>query len=317
MRKVIWSLLVALVVGCFMSGDASAFSLTRYAQIKGRASYLSLSNNGKLLAMQRYYRTDNIAEVWQVKPAKRISFVRLGSYGRVLDFTKDGKKLLIARVDQHMHLEVRNASNGKLLRSFGEVSWGSGALSPDGRLIAMETSGKASLREVSSGKLIRSWNTNVPIVSFSPDSKLLAEGNVGDNPDPGTVRVRDVSTGQVKWSHTDYAYTVGWAANGKLLVTHGGRVWNVGTGNLVHTQQARFGMDNIATTPGGYLAASYTVKSEIAYDIELWNIKSGRVYHKIPWRNEDGHIGGVSFSHDGKVLAVSQLDAITIYEVQQ
>src|SRR5262249_36023716 len=112
--------------------------------------------------------------------------------------------------------------------------------SPDGMTLAVGSSGpsggKIALRDVDTGRLLRTWNTqssgSASSVAFSPDGLRLASANLSK-----MASVSDVKHGKVrlKFSTTDsWVWRTAFAPDGRFLATASDvtlRIWDAADGS--------------------------------------------------------------------------------------
>lgn len=151
-------------------------------------------------------------------------------------------------------------------------------------------------------------------VAFSPDGKTLATGGY-DN----LVRLWDVATARLVRSmsgHMGKVLCVDYSPDGKRLVSagmDGVRVWNlddqttsavIQPPKLKSTLCAAFSSDGQTVVAGGDGTGTLT----------LWNSKTGKQNGFID-SEDDELVFAISFSPDGKLLAVVSRDIETEYEI--
>ncbi len=151
------------------------------------------------------------------------------------------------------------------------------------------------------------WHTleghrgGVRSMAFSPDSKVLASGNIDQ-----TVTLWKVENKE-KWhtllGHTDKVNSVKFSPNGKLLAS-GSRdatvkLWNVESAEEVHTfERHTYKVNSVDFSPNG----EFLVSSSEDHTVRLWSVKSGEQLHALEWQSYcRGHI--VNFSPNGEFLA--------------
>ena len=189
--------------------------------------------------------------------------------------------------------------------------------SPDGRLLALETSfedSKVTLRDVSLGKSIANLPRGGGLVEawdLSPDGRLLALESPNN-----TIFLWDILSGKQhvatapahqKDEHSDDAVSsLAFSPNGQLLAS-GGRsdylvkLWDVVSGEHVATFPAlRFGgtITSLAFSPDSRRLAAY----DAGGTVRLWDVTSREHVATID-AHESGDFNGITFSPDGRLLA--------------
>ena len=172
------------------------------------------------------------------------------------------------------------------------TSWGWGAFSPDGRLVAIAdaATGAVKVFDVRTQKVVRRLIPPVPLavqsLAYSPDGRMIAEGTaaeVGNTPqyDHGHVTVWDTRTGRVVDEfHQPHDDGIGWVAfshDGLRLLSAGAAgsvaVWGLPRHRLlVHwatdddfIDAAVFFPHDRTIATGGYGGG----------DVEFWNARTG------------------------------------------
>jgi WD40 repeat protein len=186
------------------------------------------------------------------------------------------------------------------------------AFSPDGRLLAVGTSGSVTnapgelrLFERKSGKLLHKWSGHLcatALPAFSPDGKHLA---CGFSPASGSGRlvVREVETGKEVFNREIGGMFVGpcYLGRDRLVITVAGAIWvlDARTGKELKTwQSGQSLLTAVAVSRGGLVATGDGLGAEAR--IRLWDSDTGRELRVL-----DGHIGiilSLAFSPDGSRL---------------
>jgi WD40 repeat protein len=195
------------------------------------------------------------------------------------------------------------------------------AYSPDGKTLAVGIGSSVSMRDASSleefdpPRRLEGHVGQVFTLAWSPDSALLASGASNEN----TIRIWDTRAGkQVRQldGHTDWIRAVVFSPDGKLLASGSIdttiKIWDVASGNLVSTLKGHRGfISTLAFTPDGKALASSSSDGRVL----MWDAASGAQSSGFSFTAAtDQATGaplwatGLSFTPDGKLLAVGQED---------
>ena len=191
--------------------------------------------------------------------------------------------------------------------------------SPDGRLLALESSHSATtveLWDVSTGKSIANFPAQGPVwaAAFSPDGKLLA---LAPSDGTGAITLWDMSSEELHVTtvsaHEKDEYSpqdpvvvsrLSFSPDGKLLASGGAsdtlvKLWDVSSGKHVATvSKDNSTILSVVFSPDGRLLASL----DSGGTVKLWDVSSGKHVATIS-AHEDGGWDGLSFSSDGRLLA--------------
>ena len=147
------------------------------------------SPDGKTLASAG---ADYFIRLWDVGTGKELRAFKEPRIEKIA-YSPDGK--MIASAGFAKVVKVWDAATGKEIRSFGgDEFWATSvAFSPDSKTLALASTEKVQVLNITSGKLIRSLDNLLltSFVSYSRDGKLLATVS------RDTVRLWDIATGKV------------------------------------------------------------------------------------------------------------------------
>lgn len=179
--------------------------------------------------------------------------------------------------------------------------------SPDKETVALASDTIINLRRVSDGELLHTLEGHEETVlslAFSPDGQTLASAS-----DDQTVRLWNVSTGENLHTITGTAslWSVAFSPNGKMLATGDGN-------NLVQLWQVSDGtlVHSLAGHTGWVLSVAfspdgqYIASGSADKNIGVWNVANQSLERTL-----EGHadrVSSVTFSPDGKTIASASVD---------
>lgn len=218
--------------------DASDLKeLRSWASGSSYVSGIAAPKSGSVVATSSY---DNLAKLWDASTGKlKRKFTGLRSDAYAVAMSQDGKFVASGGPDGTCH--IWRAADGVLVRKLKPGQVMSIAFSPDGKYIATDGKDmKYYLYELATGKLVLSQPTDsgkaITSLAFSPDSKLLAVGDYGNQ-----AIVIDLS-GELKGvmvGHTENLSSVEFSPDGKNLLTASfdgtAKIWNVESGECLKT----------------------------------------------------------------------------------
>ncbi|MBI2844605.1 MAG: WD40 repeat domain-containing protein [Armatimonadetes bacterium] len=262
---------------------------------------------------EAYYSHELKVKIWDARTGSRLRMFsghnNLGGGTQVLQFTPDGRRLFSAGDGS---ADLWNVSNAAHIRSFSTS--GPGALSPDGRMVAV-TEGSPAMFSVATGKkLIRLRAPPQPVISlaFSPDGRFLAAGDQG----PGftSLRLWGVENGRLSRAMQGPPpdlHSVGFVSSTEVFSNslNGIYRWDPNTGKLRSKHKGPkdtsfMGLGNrwALLTPDGrkIVAESGEVfdKSFVVCDLE-----TGKLITTIAAARA-GSLGSAAFSPNGRYFAV-------------
>jgi WD40 repeat protein/serine/threonine protein kinase len=180
------------------------------------------------------------------------------------------------------------------------------AFSPNGkRLVSAGRDAMVNVWDVEEVNTLK-IDSSVESLAFSPDGKaLVATG--------GVYKQWDVDTRQEITTALDGLRAYGAAIAPDGMVALGGEsaitVWNPNTGRTIRLRGHRSFVHSLAFTHDGTTLASSSDDKAVI----LWDLRSGRIRHKI----EDRDVKSVVFSADGSTLATGGVSVVDGEEVGQ
>ncbi len=187
--------------------------------------------------------------------------------------------------------------------------WTAAEFSPDGRTLALGTSGRVEIRDASGRRTLRVIGRipgKVNALHFSADgaSLLIAGGITGLD---GVVELRSVTTGErlARFEgHRDAVQDAEWSPDGRWLATAGYdrsiRLWRVADHSLVWSNAVHNGaVFDLAFDPTGAVLASASADQTV----KLWRVRDGLRLDTL--NQPQGELSRVCFTGDGRhILAV-------------
>jgi WD40 repeat protein len=242
-------------------------------------------------------------------------------------FTPDGNTIAVSDHAQKVILwDVKSGKRlGNPLTDF--PTWvGQMHFSPDGKILACESSGIVSLWNVNSQEnigniLIPEWG--IDIFAFSPDGKQLASVGCSKTDNQQKCKEREITfwdlytfkpTRKIVVKAGDAIYGLEFSPDGKLLVSGGANnqimLWDASTG--IHLGPSITGNSPLTFSPDGKILAFARKDNSII----LWDIENHTTVGE-PLRGHTGLLSNLVFSQGGKILeSVSNYDvSIRIWDV--
>lgn len=303
-------------------GDAlPAGALVRLGTVRYRCGgfYLAfLPDNRTVVSV----RESNPIAFWDARTGRLLREIDTDTFSvrNTAALSRDGKRLAVSgsildiKSGWRTSIRVYDVAAGRVLRSFERDSRNevrSLALSPKGDLLfSISSSGKLRIEEVATGAERRQekFPGFFGSLALSPDGKTLAISS-GPNTDKLHLWNWQAAEGprELKAPHRDVSGLT-FSSDGKLLAecTYLGptvRLWDVAGGRLLHKLELPdhepFWHRYAAFSPDGKVfAASGSVKDRCA--VNLWDPATGKFLRRL-----DLGEGALAFSHDGKLLAIS------------
>jgi RNA polymerase sigma factor (sigma-70 family) len=304
--------------------DAAAGKEIFQSKSLGRVEFATLSGDGAALAAveidnqgKEYLRIFDVTagkEVQEPEPLKDRAIAAA--------FSPDGKTLALSEDTGIRFLDTR----GRELRKWDVKAFGCLSFSPDGKLLASGRDKEIHLRDMATGKLVRTFRCFqwVESVAFSPDGKTLAAGtgsymhryHPADDQCGGTIHLWEVATGRrlgPEDAHRDVALCLAYSPDGKLLASGSRdgtiRLWGPATGKAIRVFTGH--EDDVLAivfSPDGKSLASASRDRTI----RLWEVASGKEDRQM---QTEGAVYGLAFSPNGETLASAGGSKVHLWEV--
>jgi WD40 repeat protein/tetratricopeptide (TPR) repeat protein len=228
-------------------------------------------------------------------------------------FSADGHSLLAGEGERARLYDLNARASVRTFEGLTEGSVNCGALSPDGRWLALCREDSADLWDLGQGLRVRTMkvqSTYVTALAFSPDSRLLLSGGGSSNDLDLTARLFDVATGREVWRapHDANILHVAFSPDGRTAATVTSRsqvnLWDVATGARIRIIKSDGTLGAIAFLPAG----PQLVTSEDTFDgkgsrLVVRNVTTGWQARELIPPRKVSDLSALTLSPDSKLLA--------------
>ena len=217
---------------------------------------------------------------------------------RIRTFSADGRVLAACH---DAHVAIGDPATGRMTRRIDVPDPVWAALNTDGSRLAVHHGDSVGLWDVRTGRRNGPSFGDGHALTFSPDGRLLAGGELADE---GPIWVWDVATGRtVIELREGRPGALAFSPDGTVLagtLVREVRLWDVRSGRTLRTMRGHTDyIDALAFSPDGGMLASAGHFED--HTIRLWNTRTGALVATLTDETDD--VGTLAFSPDGRSLA--------------
>lgn len=224
-----------------------------------------------------------------------------------VDISNDGKTVITASDDGLVKvwdvsaaaIVTATLSNGDAVRS--------AALDPSGgKVVTGDRAGKVKIWTISTGKTSHDFDQGGVINAVAFDSHGLTVAAASSNK---SAMLYDIPTGRKRLSFTQHngaIYSIAFAPEGDWVATASWdrtvKVWESGSGNLIHTIAAEEGVSSVTFSCCGKILATAGQDGSV----KVWNAETGMLLQTF--RRHQGWVQAAKFMPQGTVLVTGGRD---------
>ena len=256
---------------------------------------------------------DGTARVWdpQIQPTLHL-LLRGDEPVQSTAFTPDGKGVLVV-VEGTAGASIRDASSGRLVAQVPVgATLADGALSSDGRRLAVASGRSVIVRDVALHREVLRLRAQFPLVhvAFARDGRIAA-GDTNGGASIWSAEGRLDRTLRVRGARTT---SVAFSPDGDRLVTASAdrlaRVWDARSGRLLATLHGhRDALTSARFSPDG----AEIVTASVDHDARLWDAVSGRLLRVL--RGHFAVVSDAEFSPDGRWIVTAGPTTAGLWDV--
>ena len=234
-----------------------------------------------------------------------LQFWQAGEQMRDVQFSPDGRQLLVAGGKRAWLLDIESGASGPEFTT--EESIETAVFSPDGRRVVLAHGRFVTVADVPPGtnSLTLDAHADVYTAAFSPDGEtiLLACGSHG-------ARLLDARTGETRGEdfvgHTEPVRSAAFSPDGSKIVTAAedgtARIWDVAGRRTLHTLPHGEWVFDAAFSPDG----RQVVTASQDRTLRIWDVADGRL--TAARMEHRGQVRRAHFSPDGRTILSAGLD---------
>ncbi len=247
-----------------------------------------------------------MVKLWNIREARPITHLVQRGWPQSMSISPNCEWLACATLDGVRLWNLKNVALNQRLAH--PTNWPALAVAPDSRTVAAGGDGGSILL----------WDTSTnETVALSGHEQSVVDltfshhGDVIASTDDATVRLWNVASRRpLSTFETGGSRCVALSADGKWLVagfTGKIRLWDLETGKSNdakangRVQSVRFSPDNRYVVSGGQR------------ETVVWSVDSGTLLRTAEWPGWRGNVRAISFSPDGKTVAVPGVDAVGLW----
>jgi WD40 repeat protein len=257
--------------------------------------------------------TQDTFQIWRVSDGAKVVS---GDYDRFY-FSPDEQFIVLRGME---FIQVYNAVSGTLGQPISIDSSGYAfEFSPSARMIARTVNGEVEVSEVNGPTLYRvKPASDNPMFEFSPGGRFLVVIN-DDSRKMGEIVVAATGRPVAKLKFETPIHGFEFSPSGAYLVTHGERagkkgdvgVWEVATGRRVARLETESNVVNQYFSADERRIAINAFQGRVSHVV---NLKTGKVEKEL---RPDGDIENVTFSSDGRLVAVTTGERVVVWETDR
>ncbi len=246
---------------------------------------------------------------------------------RGIRFSPDGNRIILGGIRDTHVLDARSGETiSRIVHStINTPLWGYTSLpSPDGTKALIPDERGATIRDLSTAEVLARLNTQEQVlgVLFTPDSAAVA------TTDGGRMTLWDARTGQKLITLPTRRPFGGFDASGSTVWTPGdnsAELWDIKTGARLRSVPLPVSkkkwwywgdwLISVTLSPDHTKLLSHQRCDGSAGNcdtISLWDVASGALLHSF---EGDDHVNSVSFSPDGRLVALAKTANIELYDI--